>query len=121
MLVEGMKEDLQRADTVAFTQKDLAFHLSIGRMSRNALLSAFLENIQDILYYLQQRTHMLQGTIEQANRFHPLIASAIKARDGNGAQILIAEHIEAVKRSWGAYDRDHGTKRSTPTRRGKRP
>ena len=49
-----------------------------ARMSRNVLLSAFLENIQDLLYYLQQRTHMLQGTIEQANRFHPLIAEAIK-------------------------------------------
>jgi GntR family transcriptional repressor for pyruvate dehydrogenase complex len=103
--VAGMREDILRGDTTAFTRKDLAFHLSIARMSRNVLLSAFLENIQDLLYYLQERTHMLQGTIEQADRFHPLIAAAIRARDGNGAQVLIAEHIEAVKRAWGAYDR----------------
>ena len=78
-------------------------------MSRNVLLTAFLVNIQDLLYYLQQRTHMLQGTIEKANRFHPLIAEAIRKRDGDAAQVLIAEHIEAVKRAWGAYDRDKGS------------
>ena len=78
-------------------------------MSKNVLLSAFLENIQDLLYYLQERTHMLQGTIEKAYRFHPLIAEAIRVRDGKKAQVLITAHIEAVKHAWGAYDR---TKRS---------
>lgn len=104
-IVSGMRDDLRREDSAAFTQKDLAFHLAIGTMSKNALLTAFLVNIQDLLHYLQQRTHMLQGTIEQANRYHPLIAEAIRKRDGNGAQVLMAEHIEAVRRAWGAYDR----------------
>lgn len=104
-LVSGMRDDFLRDDPVAFTEKDLAFHLAIGRMSRNALLTAFLVNIQDLLHYLQQRTHMLQGTLETANRYHPLIADAIRNRDGNAAQVLMAEHIEAVKRAWGAYDR----------------
>jgi GntR family transcriptional repressor for pyruvate dehydrogenase complex len=115
-LVAGMKDDARRGDTVGYTQKDLQFHLVIGRMSRNVLLSAFLENIQELLYYLQQRTHMLQGTIEQANRYHPLIAEAIRNGDGNAAQALISEHIEAVKRAWGAYDRSRGT--ATGTRAG---
>lgn len=104
-LIRGMRDDYLRGDSVAFTQKDLAFHLAIGRMSRNVLLTAFLMNIQDLLHYLQQRTHMLQGTLEMANRYHPLIADAIGKRDGNAAQTLMAEHIEAVKRAWGAYDR----------------
>jgi DNA-binding FadR family transcriptional regulator len=81
------------------------------------LLTAFLMNIQDLLYYLQQRTHMLQGTLEQANRYHPLIADAIRKRDGNAAQVLMAEHIESVKRAWGAYDRNQGNK---PRRAGSR-
>jgi len=109
-LVDGMREDALRGDTIGFTQKDLLFHLSIGRMSKNVLLAAFLENIQDILYYLQQRTHMLQGTVGEAERYHPLIAEAIRNRNGNAAQTLIAEHIEAVKRAWGAYDRIQGYK-----------
>ncbi len=132
-LVAGMRDDFRREDTVAFTEKDLAFHLAIGRMSRNALLTAFLVNIQDLLYYLQQRTHMLQGTLEQANRYHPLIAEAIRKRDGNAAQVLMAEHIEAVKRAWGAYDRSKsekerraaerapGTGRTKPKRRARKP
>ncbi len=109
-LISGMRDDFLRDDTVAFTEKDLAFHLAIGRMSRNALLTAFLMNIQDLLYYLQQRTHMLQGTLEQANHYHPLIADAIRKREGDAAQVLMAEHIEAVKRAWGAYDRNQVTK-----------
>ncbi len=109
-LISGMRDDFLRNDSVAFTEKDLAFHLAIGRMSRNVLLTAFLMNIQDLLYYLQQRTHMLQGTLAQANRYHPLIAEAIRKRDGNAAQVLMAEHIEAVKRAWGAYDRNQATR-----------
>lgn len=107
-IVAGMKEDFRNRDYVAYTKKDLEFHLAIARMSKNVLLSAFLENIQDLLYYLQERTHMLQGTIEKAYRFHPQIAEAIKQRDGKKAQVLITEHIEAVKRAWEAYDRGKG-------------
>lgn len=108
-IVAAMEEDFRNRDYVAYTKKDLEFHLSIARMSKNVLLSAFLENIQDLLYYLQERTHMLQGTIEKAYRFHPQIAEAIRQRDAAAAQILISEHIEAVKRAWEGYDR---TKRS---------
>ena len=108
-LVGMMEEDFRKRDYVAYTKKDLEFHLSIARMSKNVLLSAFLENIQDLLYYLQERTHMLQGTIEKAYRFHPRIANAIRKRDGNKAQLLITEHIEAVKRAWCKYDREMGT------------
>lgn len=108
-IVAVMEEDFRNRDYVAYTKKDLEFHLTIARMSKNILLSAFLENIQDLLYYLQERTHMLQGTIEKANRFHPQIAKAIRKRDGKKAQELIAGHIDAVKRAWEAYDR---TKRS---------
>jgi len=108
-IVAVMDEDFRNRDYVAYTKKDLEFHLAIARMSKNILLSAFLDNIQDLLYYLQERTHMLRGTIEKANRFHPRIAAAIRKRDGNKAQELIAAHIEAVKRAWEAYDR---TKRS---------
>jgi GntR family transcriptional regulator, transcriptional repressor for pyruvate dehydrogenase complex len=104
-IVEVMGEDFRNRDYLAYTKKDLEFHLSIARMSKNILLSAFLENIQDLLYYLQERTHMMQGTIEKANRFHPRIATAIRKRDGRKAQELIAAHIEAVKRAWEAFDR----------------
>ena len=108
-IVAVMEEDFRNRDYVAYSKNDLEFHLAIARMSRNVLLSAFLDNIQDLLYYLQERTHMLQGTIEKANRFHPQIAKAIRKRDGKKAQELIAAHIEAVKRAWERYDR---TKRS---------
>lgn len=122
-IISGMEEDFLRGDHVAFTQKDLQFHLAIGRMSKNVLLTAFLENIQDLLYYLQQRTHMLQGSLEKAYRFHPLIADAIRRRDGGAAQVFVAEHIEAVKRAWGAYDRRKGTgtRTQTASRRPRRP
>ena len=107
-IVAAMEEDFRNRDYVAYTKKDLEFHLAIARMSKNVLLSAFLENIQDLLYYLQERTHMLQGTIEKANRFHPQIATAIRKRDGEKAQVLIGAHIETVKRAWEAYDREKG-------------
>jgi GntR family transcriptional repressor for pyruvate dehydrogenase complex len=118
-IVAAMEEDFRNRDYVAYTKKDLEFHLAIARMSKNVLLSAFLENIQDLLYYLQERTHMLQGTIEKAYRFHPRIAEAIRQRDGAAAQILITEHIEAVKRAWEAYNRGKGNGANTaaPPRR----
>jgi GntR family transcriptional repressor for pyruvate dehydrogenase complex len=104
-IVAEMGEDFRTRDYVAYTKKDLEFHLAIARMSKNILLSAFLENIHDLLYYLQERTHMMRGMIEKANRFHPQIEKAIRMRDGEKAQKLIAAHIEAVKRAWEAYDR----------------
>lgn len=120
-IVAGMEEDFRNRDYVAYTKKDLEFHLAIARMSRNVLLSAFLENIQDLLYYLQERTHMLQGTIEKAYRFHPQIAKAIRMRDGKKAQDLITAHIEAVKRAWSEYDLGKGAReKSTETTRGTR-
>jgi GntR family transcriptional repressor for pyruvate dehydrogenase complex len=118
-LVARMEDDFRRGDHVAYTEKDLAFHLTIARMSKNVLLSAFLVNIQDLLYYLQERTHMLQGTIEKAYRFHRLIAEAIRQKDGSAAQILVTEHIEAVKRAWEVYDRgkaNAGGRSTTPRR-----
>jgi GntR family transcriptional regulator, transcriptional repressor for pyruvate dehydrogenase complex len=107
-IVVAMEEDFRNRDYVAYTKKDLEFHLAIARMSKNVLLSAFLDNIQDLLYYLQERTHMLQGTIEKAYRFHPQIAKAIRNRDGKKAQALITAHIEAVKRAWEAYNQEKG-------------
>ena len=120
-IVKGMEEDFREGDYVAYTQKDLEFHLAIGRMSKNVLLSAFLENIQDLLYYLQQRTHMLKGTIEKAYRFHPQIAEAIRKRDGYAAQVLITEHLEAVKRAWSGFDRaQNSAGKGTAPARGRR-
>jgi GntR family transcriptional repressor for pyruvate dehydrogenase complex len=121
-LVARMEDDFRRRDFLAYTEKDLAFHLSIARMSKNVLLSAFLVNIQDLLYYLQQRTHMMRGTIEKAYRFHRLIAEALRQRDGNAAQILVTEHIEAVKRAWEAYDQGKNSKgRQAVSRPPRRP
>jgi GntR family transcriptional repressor for pyruvate dehydrogenase complex len=104
-IIEAMEDDYARRDTVAYTQQDLEFHLAIGRMSKNAILSAFLDNIQELLYYLQERTHMMQGTLQRAYRFHPTIAEALKRRDGSAAQTLIVDHIESVKKAWKALDK----------------
>jgi GntR family transcriptional repressor for pyruvate dehydrogenase complex len=104
-LVARMEDDLRRGDIAAYTRKDLAFHLAIGRMSGNALLSAFLQNVQEVLHYFQQRTHLMEGAVEQAHRFHRLIAEAIRQGDGGSAQILVTEHIDRVKRAWIAYER----------------
>ena len=120
-IVAMMEEDFRNRDYVAYTKKDLEFHLAIAGMSKNVLLFAFLENIQDLLYYLQERTHMLRGTIEKAYRFHPQIAEAIRKRDGKKAQALITAHIETVKRAWEAYDRGKGsgaTAAASPRRTG---
>jgi GntR family transcriptional repressor for pyruvate dehydrogenase complex len=120
-IVALMGEDFRNRDYVAYTKKDLEFHLAIARMSKNILLSAFLDNIQVLLYYLQERTHMMQGTIEKANRFHPQIAKAIRKRDGKKAQELIAAHIEAVKHAWEVFDRGKGngaTAAASPRRTG---
>ena len=73
---------------------------------------------------------MLQGSSDRAHRYHSLLAEAIRNRDGSAAQTVISEHIEAVKRAWGAYDRTReskerqaalrqpGTRGSTPKKGG---
>ena len=64
---------------------------------------------------------MLRGTVEKAYRFHPLIAQAIRRGDGGVAQVLVTEHIEAVKRAWEAYDRaQEKAPRRTARNRGRR-
>lgn len=119
-IIRGMEEDYSRGDTVAYTQRDLEFHLAVGRMSKNVILSAFLENIQDLLYYLQQRTHMLRGTIERAHTFHPKIAAALQTRDGISAQALISDHLESVMKAWSAFDRPDPRLRRTSTKGGRK-
>lgn len=118
-IIQGMEEDYSRGDTVAYTQRDLEFHLAVGRMSKNVILSAFLENIQDLLYYLQQRTHMLRGTIERAHTFHPKIAAALQARNGALAQALISDHLDSVMKAWSAFDA-RGVRRGKALRKGGR-
>jgi GntR family transcriptional repressor for pyruvate dehydrogenase complex len=118
-IIEGMEEDFARRDTVAYTQKDLEFHLAIGRMSKNAILAAFLENIQELLYYLQERTHMLRGTLKRAYRFHPAIGAHLTRRDGPAAQALIMDHIESVKKAWNALDKRKMGRERTSAKGGK--
>ncbi len=113
-LIERMEADFRKSDFAAYTRKDLAFHLAIGRMSGNALLSAFLQNIQDMLHYFQQRAHLIEGMVGKAHRFHRLIAEAIRQGDGGTAQILITEHIEGVKRGWLAYEKTSGNAARKP-------
>ena len=117
-IIADMADDFARRDTVAYTQKDLEFHLAIARMSKNAIVSAFLENIQELLYYLQERTHMLRGTIERAYRFHPAIAAALARRDAPAAQALIMDHIESVQQAWSAFDKRRGVQRKSAAKGG---
>ena len=119
-IIRGMEEDFSRGDSVAYTRRDLEFHLAIGRMSKNVILSAFLENIQDLLYYLQERTHMLRGTIQRAYRYHPKIAAALRARDGLSAQALISDHLDSVMKAWSAFDRPDPRRRKTSTKGGRK-
>jgi DNA-binding GntR family transcriptional regulator len=79
-------------------QLDLELHQSIVNSSGNRRLAAYLENISLLIHSLRLVGYRRDHDARQAGREHLAIVRALRNRDLETSERLLADHIEASKR-----------------------
>src|SRR4051794_14821089 len=65
----------------AFVEADIAFHIEIAVIARNAVLQGVLESVRSLLATWFERTLSVEGTIEATLTEHDAVFSAIEKRN----------------------------------------
>ncbi len=92
-----MERVFHQGDTKSFLRIDIEFHNRIAKAGKNKVLLEILNVINELLYFQENLSHRVPGTIEKAFDFHKKIFRAIKEKDLQKAKTLMAEHIEDVR------------------------
>ncbi len=111
--VHATRRDLESMDSVIsrlegcggdkdlFTRLDEEFHLLLARCSRNPLLVHLYQQINDVRSHAQwaamKEVILSPDQIDEYNRQHRAIHSALCQRDVNAAVGLINEHLEKAR------------------------
>lgn len=92
-------------DWRAWERRDAAFHAAVAAASRNPLLSALLDTLQEIRQredWGRLRRETVTPTHRRAHaRQHAAIAAAIADRDAVGASVAMRTHLLAVEAAMG--------------------
>jgi DNA-binding FadR family transcriptional regulator len=104
--LDDMEAVLARAeasidDKDSFSRWDGEFHLMIAQASGNPLLLSIYRQINQVRLHRQwdamKEKILTPGVIIDYNRQHRSIYNALNERDADGAQSLIAEHLERAR------------------------
>ncbi len=78
--------------------QDAAFHTSIAHSTHNRAITRIVTTLMDLLTQSREESLQTPGRPERSHQDHRRILAAIQARDGDGAQQAMAEHLVAVER-----------------------
>jgi GntR family transcriptional regulator, transcriptional repressor for pyruvate dehydrogenase complex len=106
--VRDILEEMRTAETEAFHQADVSFHLALVRLSKNAVLIEAFERSHDLFFKLpsywrvfnqpprraQRRDVVHRAKFQQYER----ILQALEARDPVAAQQAMFDHLTSVER-----------------------
>jgi DNA-binding FadR family transcriptional regulator len=103
--LSGIPPDEGQEEWRAWERRDAAFHAAVAAASRNPLLSALLDTLQEI----RQREDwgkLRRETVTPAHRRaharqHAAVAAAIADRDAAGAAAAMRAHLIAVEAAMG--------------------
>jgi GntR family transcriptional repressor for pyruvate dehydrogenase complex len=84
------------ADSEAFVEADMAFHMAIAEAARNSVLSGILISLQSLLRVWITRVIHAAGEANTSYLEHPLILAAIERGDRPSAEAAMASHIDGV-------------------------
>jgi GntR family transcriptional repressor for pyruvate dehydrogenase complex len=85
-------------DAKAFIDADIDFHLEMARIARNSVLSDILHSIRALLQVWMERVSDIEGTVSGTLCEHDAILQAVRARDPEGADRAMAEHMRMASR-----------------------
>lgn len=78
-------------------EADVAFHLTLARMSRNEVLFNIVKSLKGTMDRLQEKTIYLPGRLEYVLVEHREIVESIKSNDPGLAKIYMKRHLRKVK------------------------
>ena len=82
--------------------EDVAFHQLLAEMTGNPLFPVLMDSIGEILLEIRRATLQQPGRPEQAIEQHQAILDQIVARDGDGAERAMKDHLADSYRIWAA-------------------
>lgn len=78
------------------TEADIAFHLTLARVSQNEVMLNIIKSLKEIMNRLQEKTIYYPGRLENIIDEHKQIVSAIKDQDENLAQEYMKHHLAQI-------------------------
>jgi GntR family transcriptional repressor for pyruvate dehydrogenase complex len=89
-----------KADPEAASQLDVAFHRLIAVSTHNPLYLVMLDSIEPVLLEIRRMTLRVPGRPHRAVSAHGRILDRIVARDAEGAELAMIQHLEESRAVW---------------------
>jgi DNA-binding FadR family transcriptional regulator len=89
-----------KADPEAASQFDVAFHRLIAVSTHNPLYLVMLDSIEPVLLEIRRMTLRVPGRPHRAVSAHGRILDRIVARDPEGAELAMIQHLEESRAVW---------------------
>ncbi len=103
-LLHCMENDALNNDSESFSDLDMEFHLLIGKLAGNRILSKMLENIKVLLHYQQAvMNRRSPDIIKRSLRRHREIFNAMRKGKAETAKSIMIKHIKEVIESWKTF------------------
>jgi GntR family transcriptional repressor for pyruvate dehydrogenase complex len=98
-ILTQMKEDLKTNNIEDFINRDVEFHISIAKSSKNRVLMRVVQTIRDVLYhFIADYFTAMPDTVKNAMEYHTRIYRAIENRDPEEAKKQMESHIHSLIR-----------------------
>ncbi|MCM3728653.1 FadR family transcriptional regulator [Neobacillus cucumis] len=88
-LIAWMEEQPEQA-----SQADIAFHLTLARITQNQVLTNIIKSLEEMMNRLQEKTIYYPGRLANIILEHRQIVSAIKSRDEKLAKECMKLHLD---------------------------
>lgn len=89
--VDAMEQNMKNFDIRI--EKDIEFHVLLGRLSGNRLLALIIESMTDILRNFIKRGLFVSGGNEDGIYRHRMILDALKTRNPEEVEKVVREHL----------------------------
>lgn len=97
--VRKQRDALRKGSVNAFISLDVEFHFCLAKAGDNKVLMQFLETLTDLLGKFIKEVSLLPRAMQNAYAFHRDILRLIGARDADGAERKMLEHLRDVVKS----------------------
>jgi GntR family transcriptional regulator, transcriptional repressor for pyruvate dehydrogenase complex len=78
------------------SQADIAFHLTLARISQNHVMLNLIKSLEEIMNRLQEKTIYYPGRLQNIIEEHRQILSAIKEKDEKLARECMKNHLNQI-------------------------
>jgi DNA-binding GntR family transcriptional regulator len=96
-IVAEMDELFSRGDIIGYSTTSGLLHAEIQRLSGHTTAARILQNLHSQIIRFQYRTVLMAGRAAQALQEHKDVAEAVCSGDGDRAEKIMREHLQAVE------------------------